>query len=74
MVSESVREAEPTQTFEEDSLELAPRVDALEREMICEALRRTRGKKVAAAEMLGVSRNGLAKKMARLGIETSEGS
>ena len=52
----------------EAALELAPRVEALERELIAEALRRTGGSSRAAAKLLGVSRNGLAMKVQRLGL------
>ncbi len=52
-----------------DSLTLAPRVRALETELIREALRRAGGKPTHAARLLGLSRNGLMKKMKRLGIE-----
>jgi DNA-binding NtrC family response regulator len=50
------------------SLELEPNVDQLERRMIREALARVGGNRSQAARLLGVSRNGLANKMERLGI------
>ncbi len=56
-------------TSEGGDVELAPRVDALERRLIREALRRTGGLRGQAAGLLGLSRNGLAKKMRRLGID-----
>jgi DNA-binding NtrC family response regulator len=40
-----------------------------ERSAIREALRRSRGNKAQAAKLLGLSRNGLAMKMARLGLD-----
>ena len=43
-------------------------VDDIERKMINEALERVRGNKVKAAEMLGLSREGLRIKMQRLGV------
>jgi DNA-binding NtrC family response regulator len=43
-------------------------VDHLERRLIRAALVRTGGKRSAAARLLGVSRNGLAMKMERLGL------
>ena len=49
-------------------LDLEPRVRALEAELIREALRRAGGKVTHAAKLLGLSRNGLTKKMKRLGI------
>lgn len=52
-----------------DSLELAPRVAALERSLIREALRRCGGRQVDAARLLGISRNGLAKKLKRLDLK-----
>lgn len=36
--------------------------------------RRTRGNRTAAARLLGLTRNGLALKLARLGFEPSSGS
>ncbi len=50
------------------SLTLEPRLRQLETQLIREALRRTKGKRIAAAQLLGISRNGLAKKMKRLGL------
>ncbi len=52
-----------------DSLHLGTRLANLEARLIREALRRTGGHQVGAAELLGVSRNGLADKMRRLGID-----
>ena len=43
-------------------------VDALERRMIEEALRDTAGNKLKAAQRLGVSRQGLLKKLKKLGL------
>jgi two-component system response regulator HupR/HoxA len=56
----------------EPALALEPRLRALEAELIREALHRTRGKPTHAARLLGLSRNGLAKKMKRLGIAREE--
>ncbi len=50
------------------TLELAPNVERLERRLIQEALGRAGGNRTQAARLLGVSRNGLAIKMERLGI------
>ena len=52
-----------------DSLELQAHVDALENRLIAEALARTQGNRTEAAKLLGISRNGLALKMARLGLD-----
>lgn len=52
-----------------DDLNLERRLEALEAELIREALRRTKGRQVRAAELLGVSRNGLARRLERLGID-----
>lgn len=52
-----------------NSLRLAPRVAQVERTVIQEALRRTRGNRSQAARILGISRNTLADKMKRLGVE-----
>jgi DNA-binding NtrC family response regulator len=51
------------------TLELMPNLDRLERRLITEALSRAGGNRTQAARLLGVSRNGLAIKMERLGIE-----
>jgi transcriptional regulator with GAF, ATPase, and Fis domain len=53
------------------SLRLKERVDALEAELIREAMQRTRGNQSRAAELLGVSRFGLQKMLKRLGIVTN---
>ncbi len=50
-------------------LDLSRLVAACEVDAIREALRRTDGNKSQAARVLGLSRNGLAKKMARLGLD-----
>ncbi len=47
---------------------LKARVDALERQLVHEALERTKGNQTRAAEALGLSRYGLQKMMQRLGI------
>jgi transcriptional regulator with PAS, ATPase and Fis domain len=49
-------------------LSLEANVERLERRLIREALERARGNRSEAARLLGVSRNGLALKMTRLGI------
>lgn len=51
---------------------LAARVDELEVRAIVEALSATRGNRTAAAQRLGITRNGLALKMKRLGIAAPE--
>jgi transcriptional regulator with GAF, ATPase, and Fis domain len=43
-------------------------VDVLERRLIARALARADGSRAGAARLLGVSRNGLALKMERLGL------
>lgn len=50
-------------------LNLNSRVAEIERRLISIALARTRGNRSKAAKLLGVSRNGLAMKMDRLGLE-----
>ena len=52
-----------------DSLELQRHVDALEERLIKEALARTGGNRTEAARLLRISRNGLALKMTRLGLD-----
>ncbi len=54
-----------------ESLALAPRVRAFEAELIREALARAGGNQTQAAKLLGLSRNGLIKKMNRLGVRPS---
>ena len=51
-----------------ESLSLPVAVEALERRMIEQALRQTAGNKQKAAQLLGLSRPGLFKKLKRLGI------
>jgi DNA-binding NtrC family response regulator len=51
-----------------DTLDLEKNVDALERRLISQALTQARGNRTRAAKLLGVSRNGLAIKMERLGL------
>jgi DNA-binding NtrC family response regulator len=46
-------------------------VEALERRMIADALRETGGNKQRAAQILGMSRQGLLKKLKRLGMPAS---
>lgn len=50
-------------------LDLKSRVDSLERELLREALQKTRGNQTKAAELLGLSRFGLQKMMKRLGLD-----
>jgi DNA-binding NtrC family response regulator len=52
-------------------LDLQQNVDATERRLIREALERAGGNRSHAARLLGISRNGLAIKMERLGIHPS---
>jgi len=60
--SEAEANAPPT------SLTLEANIDHLERRLIRTALGRTGGGRAAAARLLGISRNGLANKMERLGL------
>jgi transcriptional regulator with PAS, ATPase and Fis domain len=69
LLSERVLVAEEAETdAPPSSLRLAANVDHLERRLIRTALARTGGKRSPAARLLGVSRNGLAMKMERLGL------
>ncbi len=61
--------AEPS-TAEPDSLALDPALQRLEEQLIREALERTDHRQINAARLLGISRNGLANKMKRLGIQS----
>ncbi|RMH40504.1 MAG: GAF domain-containing protein [Deltaproteobacteria bacterium] len=51
-----------------DDLRLRPRVEALERALIEEAMARCHGNQTAAAKLLGLSRYGLQKKLKRYGL------
>lgn len=53
-----------------DTLHVKTRVEALERELVQTALRRTQGNQTRAAELLGLSRFGLQKMMKRLEVGT----
>ncbi len=55
-----------------DSLRLAPLRRELEMRLVREALRRTEGRKGRAAGLLGISRNGLADKIKRFGIDVQD--
>ena len=63
-------DAEALSTGLAGDLKLDPLVDQLERKLITLALARARGNRSKAARVLGLSRNGLALKMERLGIES----
>ncbi len=58
----------------DESLELRPRLNALSRELVCRALEVTAGNRVAAARLLGVSRNGLAAMVRRLDLRPRFGT
>jgi len=49
-------------------LQVKPRIDALETELVRDALERTHGNQTQAAKLLGLSRFGLQKMMKRLGV------
>ncbi len=79
ILSQALRRAETPEKPEEpeespltaSSLELRPKIDAMERRMVREAMIRTSGHQIRAAELLGISRSGLAKKLKRLGLSDS---
>jgi transcriptional regulator with AAA-type ATPase domain len=54
---------------EPTSLDLADHTEVLERRLIRLALARSRGNQTRAAQLLGISRNGLANRLKRLGID-----
>jgi transcriptional regulator with GAF, ATPase, and Fis domain len=56
-------------TQDPDDLRIRPRVERLERELIDQALARTEGNQTRAAELLGLSRFGLQKKLRRMDID-----
>ncbi len=69
MLSERVLDPEEPESDELPSaLTLEANVDHLERRLIRTALARTGGRRAAAARLLGISRNGLANKIERLGV------
>jgi transcriptional regulator with AAA-type ATPase domain len=69
MLPEAIRAAKASAApSADDTLELQRHVDALENRLIAEALARTQGNRTEAAKLLAISRNGLALKMARLGL------
>ena len=59
-------EGSSTDVEDPDDLELRPRVDRLERELIRRAMERTGNNQTQAAQLLGLSRYGLQKKLKRL--------
>jgi DNA-binding NtrC family response regulator len=61
-------DAHAEQAAPTDSLDMEKNVDALERRLISQALAQARGNRTRAARLLGISRNGLAIKMERLGL------
>ncbi|NVB42204.1 sigma 54-interacting transcriptional regulator [Pseudenhygromyxa sp. WMMC2535] len=64
-------EGSQTPVDDPDDLELRPRIERLERELIGRAMSRTEGNQTQAAQLLGLSRYGLQKKLKRL--EEDEG-
>jgi serine/threonine-protein kinase PknK len=67
-LSEEVSRGGPT-AAREAGLGLKARVDALETQLVRDALQKTQGNQTRAAEVLGISRFGLQKMMRRLGIK-----
>jgi serine/threonine-protein kinase PknK len=55
-------------------LDMRSRVDALETELLIEALTKTRGNQTRAAQLLGLSRFGLQKMMKRLAVQADDGA
>jgi two-component system response regulator HupR/HoxA len=68
LLSEHVLTRECEASLPPSALDLAANVAQLERRLIRAALVRARGKRSAAARLLGLSRNGLAMKMERLDL------
>jgi two-component system response regulator AtoC len=54
--------------IEDAPLDLQARVNAVEKQAILDALRQTLGNRSKAAQLLGITRNGLSMKMTRLGL------
>jgi transcriptional regulator with GAF, ATPase, and Fis domain len=61
----------PTKGARAAGLDLRVRVDELEKQLVIEALGRTRGNQTQAARLLGLSRFGLQKMVRRLGIDAT---
>ncbi len=57
----------PTTAADPDDLRIRPRVDRLERDLIARAMTKAKGNQTRAAELLGLSRFGLQKKLRRTG-------
>lgn len=55
-----------------DDLRLAPRLEAVERALIRRALTKSGGNQRATARLLDISRNGLSKRLKRLGIDVAD--
>jgi transcriptional regulator with GAF, ATPase, and Fis domain len=70
-LSPTILGAGDADALDPDDLSLRPRVELLERELIARALERTSGNQTQAAQLLGLSRFGLQKKLRRLN-ETQE--
>jgi len=70
MLPDAIRAPRPrAAATADDTLELQRHVDVLENRLITEALARSEGNRTEAAKLLGISRNGLALKMTRLGLD-----
>jgi DNA-binding NtrC family response regulator len=54
-----------------EDLTLAVQTKALERRLVAAALQRTNGNQSRAARLLGITRNGLAGKLKKLGLEAT---
>ena len=52
-----------------DDLRIKPRVERMERDLIARALERTQNNQTQAAQLLGLSRYGLQKKLKRLEVD-----
>jgi len=62
----TIRDRQTHDAADPDDLRLKPRVELLERDLIRQALERTQGNQTQAAQLLGLSRYGLQKKLKRL--------
>ena len=65
-LSAAIRDQESHGELDPDDLRIKPRVERLERELIRQALERTGNNQTQAAQLLGLSRYGLQKKLRRL--------
>ncbi|MFN3185604.1 MAG: sigma 54-interacting transcriptional regulator [Nannocystaceae bacterium] len=68
-LSAAISGAAPAEALDPDDLRIKPRVERLERDLIARALEKTGNNQTQAAQLLGLSRYGLQKKLKRLELD-----